>query len=162
MELGRTGTVWAHTVQRFAPKSPPYVPPAEGFTPFAVGYVDLPDGVKVEAVLEATTVDDPAELVDARVTLVATEPVPRFATEEWLAARSASRGGGWPVSLDVSIIGAGLSRFGRQPGVTGRQLAVQAIHAALADAGITWPDVQLAFGGSDGAGSPTPWSPSWA
>jgi len=56
------------------------------------------------------------------------------------------------MSLDVSIIGAGLSRFGRQPGVTGRQLAVQAIHAALADAGIAWPDVQVAFGGSDGAG----------
>lgn len=53
---------------------------------------------------------------------------------------------------EVSIIGAGLSRFGRQPGVTGRQMAVQAIHAALADAGIAWPDVQVAFGGSDGAG----------
>jgi uncharacterized OB-fold protein len=90
VELGRTGTVWAHTVQRFAPKSPPYVPPVEGFAPFAVGYVDLPDGVKVEAVLEATTVDDPAELVDAWVILVATEPVPRFATEKWLATQSST------------------------------------------------------------------------
>jgi len=89
VELATRGTVWAHTVQRFAPKSPPYVPPAEGFSPFAVGYVDLPDGVKVEAVLEATRVDDPAELVDARVTLVATEPVPRFATDEWLTTRAA-------------------------------------------------------------------------
>lgn len=52
----------------------------------------------------------------------------------------------------VSIIGAGLSRFGRQPGVSGRQMAVQAIHAALADAGIAWTDVQVAFGGSDGSG----------
>lgn len=82
--------MWAHTVQRFAPKSPPYAPPAEGFAPFAVGYVELPDGVKVEAILEATTVDDPAELVDARVTLVATEPVPRFATDGSLATRSGS------------------------------------------------------------------------
>jgi len=90
VELATRGTVWAHTVQRFAPKSPPYVPPAEGFAPFAVGYVDLPDGVKVEAVLEATRVDDPAELVDARVTLVATEPVPRFATDEWLTTRAAA------------------------------------------------------------------------
>jgi uncharacterized OB-fold protein len=89
VELARQGTVWAHTVQRFAPKSPPYVSPAGGFTPFAVGYVELPDGVKVEAVLEATTLDDPAELHDARVTLVATQPVPRFATDEWLAHRSA-------------------------------------------------------------------------
>jgi acetyl-CoA acetyltransferase len=52
----------------------------------------------------------------------------------------------------VSIIGAGLSRFGRQPGVSGRQMAVQAVHAALADAGIVWTDVQVAFGGSDGSG----------
>ena len=90
VELARQGTVWAHTVQRFAPKSPPYVPPAEGFTPFAVGYVELPDGVKIEAVLEATTVDDPAELADARVTLVATEPVPRFATDAWIGSRSSA------------------------------------------------------------------------
>lgn len=53
---------------------------------------------------------------------------------------------------DVSIVGAGLSRFGRQPGVTGRQMAVQAIRAALDDAGIAWPDVDVAFGGSDGSG----------
>lgn len=52
----------------------------------------------------------------------------------------------------VSIVGAGLSKFGRQPDLTGRQMAVQAIHAALADAGLAWPDVQVAFGGSDGSG----------
>ncbi|MDQ1105663.1 thiolase family protein [Nocardioides zeae] len=54
--------------------------------------------------------------------------------------------------MTVSIIGAGLSRFGRQPGVSGRALALQAVRAALTDAGITWPDVQVAFGGSDGSG----------
>lgn len=75
-DLARHGVVWAHTVQRFAPKSPPYVPPAEGFTPFAVGYVELPDGVRVEAVLDC---DDPDQLVGAQVSLVASEPVPRFA-----------------------------------------------------------------------------------
>ncbi|MDT9593263.1 thiolase family protein [Nocardioides zeae] len=52
----------------------------------------------------------------------------------------------------VSIIGAGLSRFGRQPGVTGRQMALEAVRAAVADAGVSWPDVQVAFGGSDGSG----------
>ncbi|MFZ2175282.1 MAG: thiolase family protein [Rhodococcus sp. (in: high G+C Gram-positive bacteria)] len=52
----------------------------------------------------------------------------------------------------VNIIGAGLSRFGRQPDKTGRGLAVEAIHAALGDAGIRWSDVQVAFGGSDGSG----------
>ncbi|AIY15868.1 DNA-binding protein [Pimelobacter simplex] len=82
LDLARRGTVWAHTVQRFAPKSPPYVPPAGGFAPFAVGYVELPDGVRVEAVLDAIDIDDPAELTGAVVTLVATEPVPRFATRQ--------------------------------------------------------------------------------
>jgi acetyl-CoA acetyltransferase len=52
----------------------------------------------------------------------------------------------------VSIIGAGLSKFGRQSGITARQMALHAIHAALVDAGIAWPDVQVAFGGSDGSG----------
>ena len=52
----------------------------------------------------------------------------------------------------VSIVGAGLSRFGRQPELTGRELGLQAIHAALRDAGLEWTDVQVAFGGSDGSG----------
>jgi uncharacterized OB-fold protein len=75
--LGRRGTVWGYTVQRFPPKSPPYVPPSNGFRPFAVGYVELPEGVKVQAVLDCedfTDLDD-----DAVVELVATAPVPRFA-----------------------------------------------------------------------------------
>jgi len=36
------GVVWTWTVQRMAPK-PPYRAPTAGFTPFAVGYVDLGD-----------------------------------------------------------------------------------------------------------------------
>jgi acetyl-CoA acyltransferase len=52
----------------------------------------------------------------------------------------------------VSIVGVGLSRFGRQPTLSGRDLAIQAVNAALQDAGIEWPDVQAAFGGSDGSG----------
>ena len=83
LELSSHGTVWGFTVQRFAPKSPPYVVPEGGFVPFAVGYVELPEGVKVEAVLDCT---DFAELAgDGSVTLVAVEPVPRFATVEAMA-----------------------------------------------------------------------------
>ena len=52
----------------------------------------------------------------------------------------------------VDIVGVGLSAFGRQPGVSGRQMAVSAIASALADAGIAWTDVDVAFGGSDSAG----------
>ena len=76
IELSGHGTVWGFTVQRFAPKSPPYVPPTDGFVPFAVGYVELSDGVKVEAVLDCV---DFADLEgNAPVRLTATEPVPRF------------------------------------------------------------------------------------
>jgi len=56
------------------------------------------------------------------------------------------------MSTGVSIIGAGLSKFGRQPDHGGRELGVQAIRAALRDAGLEWADVQVAFGGSDGSG----------
>jgi acetyl-CoA acyltransferase len=56
------------------------------------------------------------------------------------------------MSTGVSIVGAGLSKFGRQPDKTGRDLALDAVHAALADAGLDWADVQVAFGGSDGSG----------
>lgn len=55
-------------------------------------------------------------------------------------------------SSGVSIVGAGLSKFGRQPGKTGRDLALEAIDAALADAGLEWADIQMAYGGSDGSG----------
>jgi len=48
--LGSRGTVWGFTVQRFAPKSPPYVEPPGGFVPFAVGYVEL---LQVHAALPA-------------------------------------------------------------------------------------------------------------
>ncbi|WP_236700522.1 OB-fold domain-containing protein [Allosalinactinospora lopnorensis] len=78
IRLSTQGRVWAYTIQRFPPKSPPYVPPPEGFRPFAVGYVELPEGIKVEAVLDCEEFTD----LDAGspVSLVATEPVPRFAT----------------------------------------------------------------------------------
>ena len=88
--LSSRGTVWGFTVQRFAPKSPPYVPPAGGFVPFAVGYVELPEGVKVEAVLDCT---DFAELDGgAEVTLVDAEPVPRFGTDQALAVGTGAGG----------------------------------------------------------------------
>lgn len=52
LTLSRLGELWSWTVQRFAPKSPPYVPPPGGFRPFAVGYVELPERVRVAAVLD--------------------------------------------------------------------------------------------------------------
>ncbi|MFF2846127.1 Zn-ribbon domain-containing OB-fold protein [Streptomyces sp. NPDC058001] len=56
--LSGAGTLWTWTVQRYAPKSPPYQPPPGGFVPFALGYVELPDGVRVAAVLQVDDFDD--------------------------------------------------------------------------------------------------------
>ena len=54
---------------------------------------------------------------------------------------------------DVCIIGIGIHPFGRTPGRSGRDQGVVAVRAALADAGLAWPDIQFAFGGSSAAGA---------
>jgi len=53
---------------------------------------------------------------------------------------------------DVAIVGIGIHPFGRTEGRSGREQAVVATRAALADAGITFADAQFAFGGSHSAG----------
>ncbi|WP_037568522.1 thiolase family protein [Phaeacidiphilus oryzae] len=55
------------------------------------------------------------------------------------------------MSAEVLVCGAGRTPFGRTE-ESGRQLAVRAAGAALADAGIGWSRVRAAFGGSDSAG----------
>jgi acetyl-CoA acetyltransferase len=55
---------------------------------------------------------------------------------------------------DVCIVGVGIHPFGRTDGVSGLDQGVFAVRQALADAGIEWPDVQFAYGGSDAAGNP--------
>jgi acetyl-CoA acetyltransferase len=54
---------------------------------------------------------------------------------------------------DVCIIGAGIHPFGRTDGVSGLQQGVFAARQAFADAGIGWPDIEIAFGGSSAAGN---------
>jgi uncharacterized OB-fold protein len=47
--LPRRGRLWAWTTQEFPPPSPPYTGPAgNAFVPYAVGYVELADEVRVE------------------------------------------------------------------------------------------------------------------
>jgi uncharacterized protein len=59
--LAGRGTLWTFTTQNFRPPSPPYdgADTAESFQPYAVGYVELPGEVVVEARL---TEPDPARL----------------------------------------------------------------------------------------------------
>jgi uncharacterized OB-fold protein len=60
IELSPDGTLWSYTVQRFRPKEPYAAGDDERtFKPFAVGYVELPGEVIVEARL---AVDDFARL----------------------------------------------------------------------------------------------------
>src|ERR1700712_4502620 len=49
---------------------------------------------------------------------------------------------------DVAIIGVGLHPFGRFDGKSAMAMGVDAIFAAVADAGIEWKDVQFGVGGS--------------
>jgi uncharacterized OB-fold protein len=59
-ELPRKGTLWTWTVQQFMPKSPyKSNETPETFTPYGVGYVELPGGVRVEGRL---TENDPQKL----------------------------------------------------------------------------------------------------
>jgi len=53
--------------------------------------------------------------------------------------------------MNVAIVGAGIHPFGRFDGPTGLDLGAYAIRQAITDAGLTWPDMQFAFGGSMGA-----------
>lgn len=53
-----------------------------------------------------------------------------------------------PSSNDVAVIGVGLHPFGRFEGKSAMQMGVDAILAAVADAGIAWRDVEFATGGS--------------
>ena len=59
-ELATRGALWSWTIQCFAPKAPPYLPGGvDEFEPYGVGYIELPDEVRVEARL---TESDPERL----------------------------------------------------------------------------------------------------
>ena len=47
--LSRKGKLWTWTVQRFPPPAPPFIGDPESFVPFGVGYVERPEGIRVEA-----------------------------------------------------------------------------------------------------------------
>ena len=49
------------------------------------------------------------------------------------------------MSMDVAIVGVGLHPFGRFGETTGIEMGAVAIRNALADAGVSWDDIQFAF-----------------
>lgn len=55
---------------------------------------------------------------------------------------------------DVCIVGIGIHPFGRTEGQSGLDQGVFAVRQALADAGVEWPAIEFAYGGSDAAGNP--------
>ncbi|MEN9506018.1 MAG: hypothetical protein RI958_1944 [Actinomycetota bacterium] len=57
------------------------------------------------------------------------------------------------MSSRLAIVGIGIHAFGRTPDRTGRQQGQVAARRALADAGITWDQIQFAIGGSDSSGN---------
>ncbi len=62
--LSDRGALWTFTTQDFRPPSPPYdgTDTAETFQPYALGYVELPGEVMVEARLTFRGEPDPARL----------------------------------------------------------------------------------------------------
>jgi acetyl-CoA acetyltransferase len=54
---------------------------------------------------------------------------------------------------DVAVAGIGIHPFGRHEGVSALAMGAFAVRAALTDAGLAWPDVQFAYGGSEDGGN---------
>jgi len=69
--LPRRGRLWAWTTQEFPPPSPPYAGAGgRDFVPFGVGYVELPDEVKVETRLTESDPDALATGMEMELVLV--------------------------------------------------------------------------------------------
>jgi len=84
--LAPRGTLWSWTVQRFRPKSPPYVGSEGAFSPYLVGYVEFPEGLIVEGRIAARADRDELRVGQAMEVTIATlfadaagEPVHLFA-----------------------------------------------------------------------------------
>ena len=56
--LAARGKLWTWTIQQFPPPHP-YAGDLDDFVPFGVGYIELPEGIRVEARL---SVNDPDQL----------------------------------------------------------------------------------------------------
>lgn len=50
--------------------------------------------------------------------------------------------------MEVAVVGIGMHPFGRHEGLSGAAMGAYAVRQALRDAGVSWGDIQVAFGGS--------------
>ena len=75
VEITGDGRLWSYTMQRFRPKTPPYIgaDDEKTFKPFALGYVEFPGQVIVEGRI---LVDDIADLKIGQPMRVAIETFP--------------------------------------------------------------------------------------
>jgi uncharacterized OB-fold protein len=75
VELPADGTLWSYTVQRFRPKTPPYIGADDDatFQPFALGYIEFPGQVIVEGRI---LTDDVSSLRIGRPMRTVIEPFP--------------------------------------------------------------------------------------
>ena len=75
VELAPVGKLWSYTVQRFRPKTPPYIgaDDEKSFVPFALGYVEFAGQVIAEGRI---LVDDPSALKIGLPMKVAIEAFP--------------------------------------------------------------------------------------
>ena len=71
IRLSPDGTLWSFTVQRFRPKTPPYLGADDEttFKPFALGYVELPGQVIVESRIATDDFDQLKVGMPMRLTL---------------------------------------------------------------------------------------------
>ena len=73
VELPAEGKLWSYTVQRFRPKTPPYIGADDeaSFKAFALGYIEFPDQVIVEGRI---LIDDTSTLRIGRPMRTVVEP----------------------------------------------------------------------------------------
>ena len=148
--------MWTYTVQRFPPKSPPYVPPPKAFRHSQSDTSSFPRASRSKQSSIATTSTiwtgrrcalsppacrcpgsptDRADLPSLR------SPEKRSHSKEQDSDTSSFDRRGRTVQVRPAAATSAVGRW-RSPPST----------AALEDADLTWPDIEVAFGGSDGSG----------
>jgi len=57
VSLSKKGMVYSYFIEHYQPP-PPYHPPKDGFKPYGVGWVELPDGIRVIGMITGCNLED--------------------------------------------------------------------------------------------------------